>query len=297
MKANIRILSIVLGCIFILSTISCQQKTNSTVEQDKVLSEAISDAIKSIQFQNDSLKQAYVAALSEIDANLDRIRDEQGYIVLGPNSNSDVGSSTKEQILNNITMISKLLKENKDKIESLEKSLAKYKIGKENIVAQLTEAKEKVKTLEDQIMEIKNLLSEKDFSIAQLNEALDNQNKAIMDLSLKNEEQEKQLNTIYYACGTFKELKDKKIIEKEGGILGIRSTKVVCDNLDKSEFAEMDKFKFTEIPVSGKKLKIITKHPESTYSLERQDDNITKISINDPENFWKVSKYLVVEVR
>ena len=298
MKTIVKKISMVLGLILILSLISCNEKTKVKVdEQDS----KISEEIKSIEARSDSLEDVYTAILDEIDDNLDKIRDNQGYLVLGENSNADIeGTSKKEQILNNIEMINNLLKENKSKIASLEKNMSKFKTGKDDLLKSLEATKEKVSEQELQIAELRKTLSDKDFIIDDLNRNVAKLSTDIQDLTVKNEEQVTKMNKTYYACGTFKELKDKSIVEKEGGVFGIRRVKVISENLDKSEFTEMDMTKNTTIAVTGKAPKLITKHPTGTYNFEpvnEESDSTSLLTIKDPDNFWKVSKYLIVEVR
>ena len=51
-----------------------------------------------------------------------------------------------------------------------------------------------------------------------------------------------------------------------------------------------------EIPLEMKKAKILTNHPEGSYSLVKNDKGLLTLVISDPQNFWSLSKYLVVNV-
>ena len=56
--------------------------------------------------------------------------------------------------------------------------------------------------------------------------------------------------------------------------------------------------KLKSIPVNSKEAKLITSHPSSSYELVRDKDNkIASIDIKDPDQFWKISKYAVVEIK
>jgi hypothetical protein len=53
---------------------------------------------------------------------------------------------------------------------------------------------------------------------------------------------------------------------------------------------------YQEIPLTGKKIKIVTTHPDTSYSLEGDPDRPTSIRITNPDLFWKASKCLVIMV-
>jgi len=45
----------------------------------------------------------------------------------------------------------------------------------------------------------------------------------------------------------------------------------------------------------SKKAKLLTNHPSSSYVLEKVNEYLV-LKITDPNKFWEISKYLVVEV-
>lgn len=282
---------IILLGLFILSLSSCNEFLTKE-EHNNILSEVS----KTQGLKNDSIEKMFVATIDEIDGNLDAIRMKQGLIIINPMSNSDISISKKEKILNNIAMINELLETNKSKVLALEKNLSKYKSGKKELLHSIEIAKGKVAAQEKQIEDMKIMLTEKDFKIDELNKTLSERQVEIDSLSSKNKQQEHKLNKTFFAYGTYKQLREKHIIEKEGGLLGIGRVKAVSKNLNNKEFSEMDMFKTTSIELEGKKPKIITKHPNGTFKLERKSDELALLTINDPENFWKISKYLIVEV-
>jgi hypothetical protein len=64
-----------------------------------------------------------------------------------------------------------------------------------------------------------------------------------------------------------------------------------------SLFAEIDVTETKTIPVNSKSVKLITEHPTGSYQLVRENENlISYIEIKDPAEFWRISKYAVVEL-
>ena len=100
-----------------------------------------------------------------------------------------------------------------------------------------------------------------------------------------------ELNTVYYAIGTGKELKEKKILES--GFL--RKTKVMKGDFDMSYFTAGDRRTLTVIPTHSNKAKVLTSQPKDSYTI--MDQNGQKvIKITDPAKFWQLSNFLVIEV-
>ena len=51
------------------------------------------------------------------------------------------------------------------------------------------------------------------------------------------------------------------------------------------------------IPVNSKNAKLISEHPNNSYKFIRDaNKKIESIEITDPAQFWKISKYAVVEI-
>ena len=159
---------------------------------------------------------------------------------------------------------------------------------------------------------LKKQIAEQEASIAQLTEELRKAhieikvlNTAVDSLNVANKaiSQEKdsaivvserltnELNTCYYVIGSKSELKDNKIIET--GFL--RKTKVMEGDYEINYFTKGDKRTLTEIPLHSKKAKIYTKHPEGTYEIV-DNGGVKSIVISNPEKFWSLSNFLVIQI-
>lgn len=288
--------------LLILSTIILLGSCAETITQEEHRAE-IANLIENDANTRDSLEKMYIATLDDIDNNLDAIRDKEGLIIMGPKSNNDLGMSKRDQILNNISMINTLLEDNKAKLDKLEKSLASYKQGKKELLKSISQAKERMLLQEQDIASLKALLAENDFKIAELSKKLDEKTMLSETLTSENttlKEQntvlDKEVNRVYFASGTYKELKKNNIVAKEGGVLGLGRVKTLEKNLDKSKFSELSQKENTTIALSGKKPKLISRHPINSYTVNITGDDMAQLTIKDPNSFWSYSKYLVVEV-
>lgn len=107
-------------------------------------------------------------------------------------------------------------------------------------------------------------------------------------------DQTDELNTAYYISGTYKELKELGIVDKEGGFIGLGANKELVNDFDASAFTKIDIRKFKQLDINSKSAKVITKHTSDSYTLVEGDKEIEELVIENPDEFWKTSKFLVV---
>lgn len=252
--------------------------------------------------EKDSTIDDFVESFDVIAANLNIIKEKEQIIAVNASENPSVGQ--KEQIVNDLSLVRDLLEENKAKIESLDKKLKNswYQNSKlKKLVAGLkTQIKEKdasLTALTEQVaqlnVEVENLngqVTELNGTLVALNTENDNKDKII-------EEQINNLHTGHYVIGDIKELKLKQVVTSEGGLLGIGATNKLNQKINPENFNDIDITQTTSIPVTGKKVSIVTSHPSDSYRIEGNEKEIEAITILNPEEFWKASKYLVVAVK
>lgn len=288
MKRHTSILTLLIG---VIALFSCQRKEMHV--------ETNMEALKEAKISNDSLQKVYNQTLKEIDENLVQIHLRQNIVSISHKDNSEFSKTSKERIIENIKVINSLMEENEKKIAELKAALRKSK--NKNV-----EWEDKVKALElmigdrnDQIAKLKDELSNSQFLYSELNgqyTELELKNQLLSDslLTTRNE-----MNEAYFAMGSYKELKKKGILEKEGGFIGIGRNKVLTDTFDNNYFSKVDIRDVKRIPVFSKKAEIITDHPADSYELTETKDEkmIAYLEIKKPDDFWKASRYMVIEVK
>jgi SMC interacting uncharacterized protein involved in chromosome segregation len=177
--------------------------------------------------------------------------------------------------------------------EQLKKSGGTIK-GLQNKIADLEAA---MKKSEIEISDLKTALTEKNFKIEQLNGRVTDMQVAIEQKDETISTQTAEINKAYVTAGTFKSLKAKGLVSKEGGFLGLGKNKSLQENFPDSLFSQIDITVTKTIPVNSKSAKLLTEHPTGSYAMIHEDkDKIAYIEITDPNQFWKISKYAVVEV-
>jgi hypothetical protein len=151
---------------------------------------------------------------------------------------------------------------------------------------------QKTKELDD----LRQQIAERDIKIVELGESVEQlktENSQVKAESEMNAEiaknQDAQLNTAWYMFGTTKELKQHRILV-DGDVLKSK-------DFDADYFTKIDIRKVNVIPLNSKSAKLLTTHPEGSYSLLKDSKGEYTLRITNAPEFWSVSKYLVIRVK
>lgn len=243
----------------------------------------------------DSLINEWISTFDEIEKNIALIKEKQNFITINSKGN-ELPEDRRIKILEDIQTINTLLEQNKKKIASLTRQLAKSGVTIKALNQKVADLELEIKKSENLVSDLKNELVDKDFEIEQLNVQVDIMQETIEQKDEVIVSQINELNKAYYACGTFRELKAKGLLTKEGGFIGLGRTKTITGNFSDTVFIQIDITKTKSIPVNSKEAKLISEHPGTSYTFIREGDLIDHIEIKDPAEFWRISKYAVVEL-
>jgi len=106
-------------------------------------------------------------------------------------------------------------------------------------------------------------------------------------------EQDKEIHSAYYCFGTKKELKEQNILTGSGLF---SKPKVLEGNFNRAYFVQIDLREVTEIELFTGKAKVHSNHPANSYMFTKDPNNNLTLIVLDPELFWSLSRYLVIEV-
>ena len=264
--------------------------------QVAVEAESRSDSLELVVSAKDSLINAVFADINAISENLALIKSRENLITVA--GESEGGRRPVEEIDNDIKAIDRLLRENRAKIELLQRS-----------AAQLRKANLRIDGLEKMIADMNRQLAEKKAEVEQLRESLVRmgdevkslteevavRSAEVENLSGEKVELQNQLNTVYYIVGAEKELRDAQIINKQGFI---GRTLTVGRNSNFDSFTMTDSRLLSEVPVGQKKATLVTSHPEGSYELVTDANKVVeKLIITDPVRFWESSKILIISCK
>jgi hypothetical protein len=204
---------------------------------------------------------------------------------------------TREQKINeDINMIYQLMQENQDKVAKLQKQLQRANIKNNDLQNIITALQAKLEEKNAEILELRKNLLDMNLKIDELTYTLDT---LTFDNEVKTaiiKAQDESLHLGYYLFGTEKELMEMKVLNKKGGFIGMGAVKNLDEGFNKDYFQEIDirsekVFKFDQF----KKINIVTTHPAGSYTVYGEKP-VDSLVINNVQEFWSVSKYLLIVI-
>lgn len=267
-----------------------------------------SSEYQALKAKNDSLmnaKQAlqdevdgYFSAMNQIEQNIEKIKNTENIISLQP-VGKDLDDDTRTKINEDMAYLNQMLQSNKDELARLKSKLKRSAFKStelERTIVRLTTALEEETT---KVNLLQTDLAKKDSLIGQLSTTVNELGKNVDNLTIENKtkdtkirDQDETIHTAWYVFGNRSELKEQKIITSDGLF---SSQRVLQTDFNKNYFVRIDARNTKSIPLYSSHAKVLTSHPKSSYTLEKENGNFVLLIV-DPANFWSVSKYLVIEV-
>jgi hypothetical protein len=241
----------------------------------------------------DSVISNYVSALGEIQDNLDSLKQKEKILTVG---GGEKGKS-KESIIADIRSIDNAIIENNKKINQLQSHIRKMQAQDAGFKKTIARLNREIAKKDSEITYYQSLLNRSNDSIVAITRRFNDTITEIRTQRARYNELNTAYNTVYYTVGTMKQLKDKGIISKSGGLLGIGRTSSLNTNVNNSAFTKGDMTKISTIDLNGRLSKMVTTHPGSSYKINALDKKHDQLEITDQKAFWSESKYLVVMVK
>ena len=263
-----------------------------------------SSEYKDLQAKNDSLTVASAQASAELDQVLEILNDvednfrnikaAENYLTVQSNTSGEMTPSTRERIQSDMKFITETLEKNKTQIADLEKRLKNSNLNTTKLSTTLKNLQTELEEKTNALVELRDELAKRDRIISELSDDVTNLSFDVYTLKTQTDAQQKtieqqqvEINTVFYCFGTSKELKDQKILVNDQ--LGA--------NFNKDYFIKVkDLNQLTLVPLFAKKGKLVSKHPEGSYEFTKDAKGQVELKILDPKNFWSLTKYLVVLV-
>ncbi|MBS2211772.1 hypothetical protein KEM09_10175 [Carboxylicivirga mesophila] len=278
----------------LLALFGCQQKNGSS-DSDKEM-----DSLRMLSMEKDRQMNNLVAALIEIDDNLQAIKEKENLITLNVASNETGGEALEERINRDIQVIYDLMLQNKEQISKLEKQLQQSGANNTNLnkLVKRLNAQLKDKTVEiirlQQKLESQSLqIDDLNFTIEGLQIVVDSLEGVKYATQQALDETTEKLYRAYYVFGTKKELKEQEILSSDGFL---SKAKLLAEGYSQDYFTTIDYRELDSLNVYMAKAKILSNHPESSYTLEASEEGAMVLKISDKESFWSMSRHLVIQV-
>lgn len=269
--------------------------------------------IEGLQVKNDSLQQVstqqqdiidgLAQTMEEITFTMDTIASQERNVLSGVDERGV--PLTKRNMRAKLESISALIKDQHFRLDSLSKVLE----GSNATVSRLRGVVSKLtKSLEARTREIdslKTVIVGKDANINSLGTQVANLTDTVNNIKNVNatqrqtiarqeqniNQQDAQLNTVYYIMGTKDELYAAGAIVKEGGLF--KKKKVNFANVNKNNLKKADIRQFKTINIPSRKPVIMGDVPEDSYTLVRNESSST-LTITNPTKFWSSNNRILV---
>ena len=254
------------------------------------------DSLLSVINERDSFINDFITSFNEVEQNLDSVAAKQHIITVNSDNGGELQMTQKSRINKEIAAINDLMDQNRNKIAELNLKIKNSSNKNSQHVKMITALNEQILKKDIELTDLNTRLSALNAQVATLETSVDTltvlndmQARTITDKTMA-------LHTAYYVVGKSNELQEANIIDRKGGLLGIGRTSKLSEDFDNSKFTRIDYSQTNTIPVNSD-MKIITSHPSSSYTFDKDDkdkDFVKNIVITNSEMFWSASKYLVI---
>lgn len=269
------------------------------------------DKLKQAETENNELKgdlqetlatqDSLFSLLNDITDGMNQIKDLEK-IITAPGNLGNESQSRKDQIKQDMIAIQQALQERRDRLAELEKKLQNTSGENATLTKTIQNLKNQIAEQQTEISTLTNRLAEANIQIEQLGSTVQTLNTAVDSLNtgLNQEKSERQmaeiqaqnatneLNTVYYAIGTKKELKNNNLWDWNKNKKGKES--------NMNYFTRADKRSFTVLPLHSKKAEVRSGQPTDSYVIDTDANGQKILRITNPTKFWQRSNYLIIKV-
>jgi chromosome segregation ATPase len=268
-----------------------------------------SQKLDSVISKRDSVINELDGAIYEIEQNITFVKSKRNQLEF---EYRESNLTQKQRILEDIKLLDSMLEDSEQKLEELNQKLASSEVELRSFRERMNRLTGELKDQNIVVEKLKTEVERRDYQLAQMDEKVNQLETVIMvhtdsitfltDSIYRSHERishmDRELHKAYWVQGTFRELKENDILEKEGGFLGfLGKTKTLKKDLNLEYFTELDIRDAEVIPLNAKKVQIISEHSTNSYRFIYQDDLISYLKIENPGEFWKLTKYAVIEVK
>lgn len=279
-------LLLVICCILALAGCKDDKKAMEALQKQQA------DSLQRIIAQRDNEINDMMGTLNEIQEGFRLINEAEDRVSLAKDGE---GANKARQIKENMAFIQSRMQQNRELINKLRQQIREGSVKSDALKRTIEGMVKQLEEKDKQLQALREELDSKDIHISSLNENINNLNTNVENLKTESSQksqtistQDKQLHTAWYVFGTKSELKEQNILVKGDVLRG---------NFNKNYFSKIDIRVDKEIKLYSKSANILTDHPAGSYTLTRDANKQYVLRITNPQQFWSVSKYLVVLVK
>lgn len=238
--------------------------------------------------------------LNSVDEGFRDISAQENKLAISvKDANESSTAAKKTQVAAQISQIKDILAQNKESIAQLQRKLKLSNKNNNALAETLKRMEAQVNEKSALIATLQEDLAKKNIKIDELVKSVDDLSTSVAKLDQTTKDQEATIknmdtdkNTIWYCIATDKELKAANIVSG-GGLF--QAKKVMNKEFDKNAFTKDDMRNIKSIALNTRNAKVLSSHPQGSYSIDKDENKMQTLNISNPELFWSVSKYLVVK--
>lgn len=277
------------------SLVSCVKNSN---EYKDLRQE--NDSLLLINAQTQAEFDSMLTTLNSVEDGFAQIKEAENYLTVQSNTAGEMNANTRQRLEADMHLVAETLKNNREQIAKLEKQLKGSQYQSSEMKKTLARLTAELETKTAMITTLQEELAKRDIRIQELDDAVSELSGRVNNLTqetVKQDEtlksQDKEINSVWYVYGTKEELKKQKIVSG-GGLF--KATEVLKGDFNKDYFIKDDLRKLKEIPLYAKKAKLLSNQPAGSYELKKDESGNITLMITNPQDFWSLSKYLVIQV-
>jgi hypothetical protein len=248
--------------------------------------------------QKDSLLNELFGSINQIEQNLSEITAREKLITDAPVDEKRMDMDVRDRIMDEIISINNMIEQNKKHLAVLKDQLKKSDVKAASLQETIKLLTTRLDEKEQEISGLKEELVKLNFKIEALNATVDTLLEETASQSKVISQQDAMLgemNTIWYVVGTKKELSEKGIIEKAGGMLS--GNMKMSEMINPDYFITADMRNISSVTFESSKAELVTIHPEGSYKFVVENEKIKGLEITNSKDFWKSSRFLVIMTR
>ncbi len=280
---------LLLICMCVMAFAACKQEKSKGIDSAMVQQR---DSLNQIIAQKENELNDMMGTMNEIEEGFREINEAQNRVNLAKGGE---GENRTQRIRENIQFIQSTMRQNRELINKFRQQLRESTIKSDQLAKTVESMVKQLEEKDSQLQKLRAELDAKDIHISELDEKIAGLNTSVSGLTEESAQkthqinaQDKQLNTAWFVFGTKAELKEQNILV---------DGKVLQSNFNKDYFTKIDIRVDKEIKLYSRSAKMLTAHPASSYTLQRDINKQYVLRITNPQSFWSTSKYLVVLVK
>lgn len=280
--------SVILFLFAILAFSSCNRKEMERLKQEN-------EQMQQTLAQRDGDVNNMISILNDIEENLSNIRSREERL-LRITSTPESRTDKVEYIQHEIMAIDELMRKNRENLELLTQRLKTTTGEKQQLEKMIANLHTSIANKDREIQTLIANMEQLNVEISNLYGTVSTLEDEKTGLEITIEMQDREMNQRYFLIDNTKALREKGIIVRKGGILGIGKVDKLTDNPDLTEFTAIDLRDKNIFPIDARKAELISVHPSDSYIIRSSEDGkrLTSFEITLPNQFWEASKFMVL---